>query len=303
MNDHKEFEDLLPEFAAGGLEETLRQEIRNHLEVCVECRADLRLWSALSDEIKAQNQSLSTPPLMTERVLSRIENGQHPLRGSLRARLGEVIRREIDLLRIQAPLVRRELWPASAIVILIGLAVAYMVGNSMVIRVVAPLVAAAGLAAIYGVENDPAIELILSCPTSPRQILLARSALVFGYNLVLALLASLALKSLVPPGVFGSLIMSWLGPMAFLSATALLLSIWMGTNNAITLTYIAWVVQFLPDLQLQLMNGWEQWLVPIAQFYQQFWANPLLLLVSACGLLLLALWSADHLDQRLPHWT
>jgi len=303
MNGHEWYEDLLPQYAAGSLDEGLHRQVSQHVETCQECQADLQFWTALSDEIKAQNRSLSAPPLLTEKVLRRIEIGQRHLAGSLRTRLGEVLQREIDLLRIQAPLVRRELWPASAIVILIGLAVAYMIGNSMVIRVLAPLVAAAGLAAIYGVENDPVIELILSCPTSPRQILLARGALVFGYNLVLALLASLALKSLVPPDVFGSLIMSWLGPMAFLSATALLLSIWMGTSNVITLTYVVWLAQFVPDLQLQAVVGWMQWLTPLAQAYRQLWANPLLLLASACGLLLLALWSAGRSDQKLPHWT
>ena len=301
MNNHNQFEDLLPQYAAGGLDESLRQEVRMHVEACQECQADLRLWMVLSDEIQAQNHSLAAPPSLVEDVLKRIEGGQQRSASDLWAQLGAMLRREFDLLRIQAPLVRRELWPASALVILIGLAVAFMIGNSIVIRVVAPLVAAASLSVIYGPENDPAIELVLSCPTSPRQILLARSVLVFGYNLALALFASLALKSLVPPGLFGALILSWLGPMAFLSTAALLLSIWMETNNVITLAYIAWLAQFVPDLQLQGVAGWMKWLGHVVRAYRQFWANPLLLLMLACVLLLLALWSTGRSERELPH--
>jgi anti-sigma factor RsiW len=190
MNNHDWFEDLLPQYAAGGLDESLRHEVRMHVETCRECQADLRLWMALSDEIRSQNHNLSAPPSLVEEVLKRVEGGQHRMASDLWSHLGAVLRREFDLLRIQAPLVRRELWPASALVILIGLAVAYMIGNSIVIRVVAPLVAAASLSVIYGPGNDPAIELVLSCPTSPRQILLARVVLVFGYNLALALFAA-----------------------------------------------------------------------------------------------------------------
>ena len=303
MNGHEQINDLLPQFAAGSLDERLLGEVSLHLETCQECQADLRFWTALSAEIHAQNQRLSLPDSLAAEVLKQFQPEREQTKKVAGFQWKQAIRRGIDLLRIQAPLVRRELWPASVIVILIGVAVAYLLGNALVIRLLAPMVAAASLAVLYGPENDPAIELTLSCPTSQRQVLLARVALVFSYNLVLGLFASLALKFLIPPGLFGSVILSWLGPMAFLSTAALLLSIWVGTNNAITLTYIAWIGQFLPDLQLQLITGWEQWLAPAAQIYRQFWTNPLLLLASACGLLVLAMWSTSRPDHDLPHLT
>jgi anti-sigma factor RsiW len=303
MKDHQWFEDQLPRYAAGSLDVGLQLEVSRHVEGCQECQADLRLWSALSAEIRAQNERLVLPDSLGETVFQQIqaERGRGDSRSHSPYR--QAFQREIDLLRIQAPLVRPELWPASAVVILIGVAVAYLLGDSLVIRLLAPMVAAASLAVLYGPENDPATELVLSCPTSLRQILLARAALVFSYNLVLALIASLVSKSLLPPGLFGALILSWLGPMAFLSAAALLLSIWTGANNAITLTYLAWIAQFVPDLQLPVVNGWEGWLVSAARAYQQFWANPALLLASACVLLGLALWSTARLEHELPHLT
>jgi hypothetical protein len=303
MKDHQWFADLLPQYAAGSLDENLFREVSRHIEGCWECQADLRLWSALSAEIQAQNDRLILPDSLAERMSQQIQAERSRRDAGFLSASRQALQRGMDLLRIQAPLVRPELWPASAVVILIGVAVAYLLGNSLVIRLLAPMVAAASLAVLYGPENDSAFELVLSCPTSPRQILLARAALVFGYNLVLALIASLVLKSLVPPGLFGFLILSWLGPMAFLSAAALLLSIWIGTNNAITLIYIAWIAQFVPDLQLPVVTGWSLWLAPLAQVYQQFWASPLLLLASACGLLVLALWSTGRSGRDLPHWT
>ncbi len=303
MNDHEWFEDLLPQYAAGGLNDDLRHQVWLHVETCQRCQTDLRLWMALSDEIKSQNHGISAPLSLVEDVLKRVEGRQHHTASDLWLKLWAALRREFDLLRIQTPLVRRELWPASGLVILIGLAVAYIIGNSIVIRIVAPLVAAASLSVIYGSQNDPAIELVFSCPTSPRQILLARSALVFGYNLTLAFFASLAMKSMVPPGLFGALILSWLGPMAFLSTAALLLSIWMETDNVITLTYVVWLAQFVPNLQLQGVAGWLQWLAPPLQAYRLFWADPLLLMTLAGCLLLLALWFTGRSDQELPRST
>jgi anti-sigma factor RsiW len=302
MNDHDHFKDLLPQYAAGSLDEHALQEVGRHIKLCAECQTDLQLWTALSAEIRAQNEGISPPANLSEEVLRRVQVLQIQTESGARTPWRAGIQWGFDLLVSQAPLVRRELWPASAIVILIGVAVAYLLGNYMVIGVLAPLVAAASLAVLYGPENDPAIELAMSCPTSLRQILLARVALVFGYNLVMALLASLVTKSLAPPGFLGSLILSWLGPMAFLSATALLLSIWIGTNNAITLTYIAWMAQFVPDLQLPGVSGLPQWLAPAAQAYQQFWSSPTLLLASAFGLLVLAIFSTARSDQKLPHW-
>ena len=297
MNDHNHFKDLLPQYAAGTLEEGTLQDVGRHIKSCAACQADLRLWTALSDEIRAQNEGISLPVTLAEIVLKQIHAEPAQAESGIQTRWGAGVRWGFDLLLSQAPLVRRELWPAGAI----GVAVAYLLGDSKVIVLLAPLVAAASLAVIYGPENDPAIELAMSSPTSPRQILLARVALVFGYNLAMALLASLVTKSLAPPDLLGSIILSWLGPMAFLSAAALLLSIWIGTNNAITLTYIAWMAQFIPNLQLQGVSAAPQWLATLARDYQQFWSSPTLLLGLALSLLVLASWSTTQPNQRLQH--
>jgi hypothetical protein len=301
MNDHSYFKDLLPQYAAGSLDERTLQEFRRHIKNCAACQADLRLWMALSAEIHAQNVGISLPSPLAEKVLKQVQAERVQSEPGIQTHWYAGVRWGFDLLLSQAPLVRRELWPAGAMVILIGIAVAYLLGNSKVLVLLAPLVAAASLAVIYGPENDPAIELAMSCPTSLRQILLARVALVFGYNLVMALFASLVTKSLAPPGLLGPIILSWLGPMAFLSAAALLLSIWIGANNAITLTYIAWMAQFIPGLQFQGISTFPHWLASLAQAYQQFWSSPTLLLALAFGLLGLAILSTARTNQTLQH--
>ena len=301
MKDHDHFKDLLPQYAAGSLDEPMLQEVRRHIKRCAECQADLRLWTVLSAEIHAQNEAISLPVTLAEKVVKQVHAERFNSESGIQTHWRTRVRWGFDLLLSQAPLVRRELWPAGAIVILIGVAVAYLLGDSKVIVLVAPLVAAAGLAVIYGPENDPAIELAMSCPTSLRQILLARVTLVFSYNLVMALFASLVTKSLAPPGLLGSIILSWLGPMAFLSAAALLLSIWIGANNAITLTYIAWMAQFIPNLQFQGVGAFPQWLESLARAYQQFWSSPTLLVALALGLLGLAILSTSRSNQKLQH--
>ena len=117
--------------------------------------------------------------------------------------------RATSLLHAQAYLVRREMWPASAIIMAISTVVTYLFGKTEVIYFIAPLVAAASLAAIYGPEHDPASELTLATPTSPWKVLLARLTLVHAYNLLLALAASLFLLLLIPPELLGR--SSWAG--------------------------------------------------------------------------------------------
>ena len=78
-------------------------------------------------------------------------------------------------------------------------------------------------------------------PTSPRVILLARVTLVFGYDLILALLSSavLTLLNATPLGLT-SLITTWLGPMAALSALSLLLSVCWNPEGATGVTLALW---------------------------------------------------------------
>ncbi len=295
MNEHEQLVEWLPLYVTGRLNAADRQAVERHLVACADCRAEVALWRAVATEIVAADQALSAPPDLAARALARL-----PTRAHRPARL----RQALALLQAQAPLLRRELWPATALVFVLGYCVARMAGATQFIQAFAPLVAAASFSIIYGPEHDAAAELTLATPTSPWQILLARLTLVFGYDLLLALAASFGLMPLLPPAGLGALILSWLGPMAFLSALALVLSLWIGTENAITLTYGAWLVRWLATATPTPLSPLVS-LTSLAGFfrlYERFWETPLLLLALAGLLLALALWLAGRMERSLPRW-
>jgi ABC-type transport system involved in multi-copper enzyme maturation permease subunit len=199
------------------------------------------------------------------------------------------------LILTQARLMRSDLWTASAVVMAIGIIVSVIAERANVLQFVAPMVAAACLAVIYGPENDPALELTLSTPTSPWKILLARLTVVSGYNLILTIVASLIMITIIPADMLQTLILSWFGPLTFLSALALLLSIWMGSSNAVTIVYGLWLTQFFEPLQIQIGKATPA-LEMLLTAYRQFWQNSLFLVMLSLLFIGLALWSANRME-------
>jgi hypothetical protein len=290
MNEHERVEELLPLYAAGRLEQDERAVVERHLSGCAACQADLRLWSEISGEIAAADRQVTASRALPRRALVQIRSKQ-----ASRPQLNSAL----QILRAQMVLVRREIWPVSALVMFMGYIFTVFAGNVAMIQVLAPLVAAACLGSIFGEENDPALELTLSTPTSPRQILLARLTLVFGYNLLLMLAISLAVLPFLPKIILSELILSWLAPMTFLSAAALALSLWIGTSKAITSAYLAWIAQLMArGLLNNPMNG-EVLFPQIFEIYRAFWQNQLLLLGLSVLLLAASLWTVGRWDNHL----
>ncbi|MEO8395545.1 MAG: hypothetical protein ABI700_21300, partial [Chloroflexota bacterium] len=159
------------------------------------------------------------------------------------------------LLRSQTRLVHPVTWLASGLVIALGGLVTLLLyqpagttgttgttGAELPLVIVAPLVAACGVAFLYGLEADPALELLMATPVPPRLILLARLALLFGFNLAITLVCSVVLTlthaqlSLIP------LIAAWLAPMTFLSALAFLLSvIFFDALASVLISLLLWI--------------------------------------------------------------
>jgi hypothetical protein len=84
---------------------------------------------------------------------------------------------------------------------------------------VAPAVAAVGIAFAYGPALDPAWELSASCAVSDRMVLLTRAVAVFALNAALGLLASAA------SGAVAGLTFGWLIPMTAVCALALAVAV------------------------------------------------------------------------------
>jgi hypothetical protein len=105
---------------------------------------------------------------------------------------------------------------------------------------VAPAVAAVGIAFAYGPAIDPAWELSSSCAVSDRMVLLTRSVVVFALNAGLGLLASAA------SGAVAALTFGWLIPMTAVCALALAVAV--ATRSAsvgATAGVAAWVIAVL----------------------------------------------------------
>jgi hypothetical protein len=257
-------------------------------------------WESLRQAVAASNARLPDPsPLVLQRALERIMylrvlNGhlpaietsgwrEHPL-GSL-----------LLLLRRQVSLIGHGIWAASLIVLVMGMILTYLFPyasgpSTSLLALAAPIVAAAGVALIYGPENDPATELECATPISPALILLARLVLVYGYNLALALVTSALLWLMLGGVALWPLVLSWLVPMLFLSALALALSVIWNSQAAIIVAFSAWGLHVFDLLRSPLPALWE--------LSNGLWSNQTLLLCLAGSFLALAFLRVFRQEQR-----
>ncbi len=103
---------------------------------------------------------------------------------------------------------------ATVVILLAGVGFTLGTGTPWV-ALVAPAVAAAGIAYAYGPGIDPAWELSQSMAVSDRMVLLVRALAVFGLNAALGLAASAA------SGAAAAVTFGWLVPMTAVCALAL----------------------------------------------------------------------------------
>ena len=106
-------------------------------------------------------------------------------------------------------------WIIATVVVLFAGAAATLATGTPYVALLAPAVAAAGIAYAYGPGIDPAWELSRSMAVSDRMVLLVRALAVFGLNAALGLAAS-ALS-----GAAAALTFGWLIPMTAACALAL----------------------------------------------------------------------------------
>ena len=217
-----------------------------HLIECGACRAELARWRMVARAVGVALEAAPEPsPAVLAGVWERLE--AEPAVGSPARRLPGWLSHVVSLVAGQVPLVRRQLWAASAVVMAVG-AVFGMTAHTAdaaagVVGLLAPAIAAVGLALVYGPEVDPGLELTLATPTSPRSVLLARMTLVLGYDLGLALAANAVVIGARGDVSWWGLISQWLGPMLLLASVALLVSVTVGTAVAVTSALTLWTVR------------------------------------------------------------
>lgn len=221
--------ELLPWYVNGTLDAEARVVIEAHLRDCAICRRQVAGLRALADALAARPVEAIPPDVQA--ILVRLPDPR--IRRTLRPKEGWGLSWQWAwlLLRLQVRVVRREIWAASALVMALGTLVTLAMsgpaasGGTLPLVLVAPIVAAGGVAFLYGPAVDPMLEIELATPASSRLVLLARLALVFGFDLGLGLAMSVVLAVLQPEVSLWPLVMDWLAPMAFLSTLAFLLTV------------------------------------------------------------------------------
>lgn len=295
--------ELLPAYAAGSLPEVDRDRVSAHLVSCARCRADLAAWQAVavavSPEVDGAPDREGPPPdpaQLVRLVLTRSAldpGGSEPGPGepgpggsrSWPARhlryLAALILAEARLIRLAVPVASALVMALGVVVVLAGAAAGSAASGPFtsiaagdLLTLIAPIVAAVGVAGAHRSRHDPAAELVAAAPTSGRLLLLARLTLVFGYDLALALSASAVLAVTVSSeiaiaGMTGSaagldvlvgLILTWLGPMALLSSLGLLVAVRFGPDVALGTVLVLWVLRVMADGGL-LRDGWAARLI------------------------------------------
>jgi hypothetical protein len=128
---------------------------------------------------------------------------------------------------------------ATVAVLLTGVAFTLGTGRPWV-ALLAPAVAAAGIAYAYGPGIDPAWELSQSMAISDRMVLLVRALAVFGLNAALGLLASAA------SGAAAEVTFGWLVPMTAVCALALAAAtVTRSANVGVAAGAAGWVIAIL----------------------------------------------------------
>ena len=279
-----------------------------HLVGCACCQAEVRNWMKL---YQALQEVVAHTPAPRANLFLQIEQQCDrppqiaPLPGL--QRLFHACRFALSMcaehFQAQARLIRRELfWMPLVIVPLISLTV-YLPPSQHSPGTAALLTAlftALGMAFLYGREVDPAREMTLVTPTSPRLVLGIRCCLVFGYNLLLncgLALPFLAAQGIVTPVWF---LANWLAPLCCLSAIALLVSILINTSTALVICILLWGLRLLPDVQVFLMGNLQPlWTAPGLQQYEHFWhQGPLLFAITILVIVL-----AFILLERKEHFS
>ncbi|HEY7909195.1 MAG TPA: zf-HC2 domain-containing protein, partial [Thermomicrobiales bacterium] len=204
--------DMLPAYLNGTLAAGTAARVEAHLSGCAACRAELAEWRAIAEAAPLLYQQRPIPAdTLLSRVWSEVDRAEAE---TLRRRPALRLAWLWSLLIGQLPLVRRGIWTASALTMALGCVIElfrpYGVGE--VLAVVAPVVAAIGIAFVYGPENDPSLEIALATPTSPRLVLMGRLTLVYAYDILLAVTASAAITAARGGMGLWTVTVLWLGP-------------------------------------------------------------------------------------------
>jgi len=240
--------DLLSAYAHQWLTADEHSRVQAHLADCAMCRDDYALATAVVAGAQRQLQIIPAPSVaLLDRVWGEID-APTP-RVALIASVVEGHAQQVwRLTRAQLPLIPKVIWVASAGAVFIAVLIASLWRDgafppSLLGLLLAP-VAAAGVAFLGDQDADPALEIALATPTSPRTTLFCRFLLVYGYNAALALSGSLFLTAAQHVD-FPLLASYWVGPMLLLTSIGLVLTVRFGAFVGAVAVGALWCLRVL----------------------------------------------------------
>jgi hypothetical protein len=173
-------------------------------------------------------------------------------------------------------------WVLASAVVLVAGAFATLGTGTPFAALVAPAVAAAGIAYAYGPGIDPAWELSQSMAVSHRMVLLVRVLTVFALN------ASLGLAASAASGAAATVTFGWLLPMTAVSSLALAAAtVTRSANAGAAAGLAAWAITLL---SVRSASGEVTTAVASSAL-----VLPYLLVAAACGTIA---WSATGIPKE-----
>jgi hypothetical protein len=146
--------------------------------------------------------------------------------------------------RAQVSLFGLGFWLVSALITLVGAVVVLskvLPDQVLVLRLSGPLLAYLGTIVAFRGRGARVLELELVCLPSPLQLVIARLVIVLGYDVGLCLALALVLWV----GGIGdvlALTLSWLMPLFLVAGLALLLTLRLSVQAAVSLAYVSWLI-------------------------------------------------------------
>jgi hypothetical protein len=168
--------------------------------------------------------------------------GVSPVRVAIRRRPAPALAAFGALLRTQARVFTPVFWVGSAVVAAAGfaaLSAGLDAGRGLILYLAGPLLAYLGVHAGFRASRLGMVELEFACPVSARQLVLARLAVILGYDLILGLLLAggLAASGGQP---WLRLAVQWFAPLLLVAGAATLASVWAGFASAAGVAYGIW---------------------------------------------------------------
>jgi hypothetical protein len=198
----------------------------------------------------------------TEILLAKLESAMREEFGHVRrtrvnpAGLVQNLATVLAVARAQLAVFPVGFWIASGVVMLVGVALIGLgldPSRSLIFYMVGPLLAFLGMQSAFQGTSLGVLELELACPTSPRQLTLARLVVMLGYQVPAGLLLSGPLWVTGGPALL-SLTLTWLAPLLLASGLTLILSLRISMPRAAAVVYALWMVAVLGSWRL---NGPE----------------------------------------------